>query len=179
MQIIHGEDQIASRQYFLERRTQKPGDILDGDEMTLSDLQSRLEAISLFGETQNIYIENLYSRRPSNEKKTIIDYLESKKPENLVIWERKSVVTNGDNRKFDLPKHLSAFWNKPDIESFHLALEVAVAEQIFSGLVTRAHREKNKVWLNDFLEIDYKNKTSALPYDLKTALEIWLVKIHN
>ena len=29
MLIIHGENQIGSREYFLELRTQKPGDILD------------------------------------------------------------------------------------------------------------------------------------------------------
>ena len=179
MQIIHGENQISSRECFLEQRTQKAGDILDGDNLTLADLKSRLDAVSLFGESQNVYIENLYSRRPSNEKKAIIEYIESKNPENLVIWERKSVVTTANTKKFDLPKYLFAFWNKPDIKSFHLALQVAVVEQIFAGLITKAHNTKNKEWLNDFLEIDYKNKTSALPYDLKTALEIWLIKTHN
>ena len=179
MLVIHGENQIASREYFLELRTQKQGDILDGDTLTLSELQSKLSAISLFGESQNIYIENLYSRRPSNEKKAIIDYIESKNPVNLIIWEHKGVTTKAENKNFEMPKYLFAFWNKPDIKSFHLALQVAVVEQIFAGLVTKAHREKNTIWLNDFLLIDYKQKTSASPYELKTALEIWIIKIHN
>lgn len=179
MIVIHGENQIASREYFLEIRTQKPGDIIDGDTLTLSELKSKLDAVSLFGETQNIYIENLYSRRPSNEKKSIVEYIETKNPTNLVVWEHKSVTTKAENKNFEMPKYLFAFWNKPSIKNFHLALQVAAVEQIFAGLITKAHNTKNRDWLKSFLEIDYKNKTSALPYDLKAALEIWLIKTHN
>ena len=185
MLIIHGENQIASRQYFLEQRTQKPGTILDGDTLTLSELQTQLSAVSLFGDAQNIYIENIFSRRPSNEKKAIVEYLETHNPSNLVIWEAKTVTAQLKNinqeliRNFEMPKYLFAFWNKPSVKAFHLALQVAAVEQIFAGLITKAHNSKNRDWLTSFLEIDYKNKTSALPYDLKAALEIWLVKTHN
>ncbi|MBI5358269.1 hypothetical protein HZB69_01410 [Candidatus Amesbacteria bacterium] len=179
MLIIHGENQIASREYFLDLRTKNPGDILDGDNLTLNDLQSKLNAISLFGETQHIYIENLYSRRPSNEKKAIIEYIESHNPLNLVIWEHKAVTTKAENKNFEMPKYLFAFWNKPTLKNFHLALQVAAVEQIFAGLITGAHKKQDKKTLKEFLDIDYKNKTSALPYDLKAALEFWLIKTHN
>ncbi len=179
MLIIHGENQVASRECFLDLRTKNPGDILDGDNLVLNDLLTKLNAISLFGESQHIYIENLYSRRPSNEKKAIIEYIESKNPINLVIWEHKAVTAKAENKNFEMPKYLFAFWNKPSVKSFHLALQVAAVEQIFAGLITKAHNSKNREWLNDFLEIDYKNKTSASPYDLKAALEIWLIKTHN
>lgn len=179
MIVIHGENQIASREYFLELRTKNYGDILDGDALTLTELQSKLEAVSLFGETQNIYIENLYSRRPSNEKKSIVEYIETKNPNNLVIWEHKAVTTKAENKNFEMPKYLFAFWNKPSLKNFHLALQIAAVEQIFAGLITGAHKRQDRQALKEFLEIDYKNKTSALPYDLKAALEIWLVKTHN
>ena len=179
MIIIHGENQIASRQHFLDLRTQNPGDIFDGDSLTLVDLKTLLTSNSLFGEAQNIYIENLYSRRPSNEKKAIIEYLESKNPINLVIWEHKAVITKSQNKNFEMPKYLFAFWNKPSIQNFHLALQVAAVEQIFAGLITGAHKRHDVETLKYFLEIDYKQKTSVSPYDLKAALEIWLVKTHN
>ena len=62
MLIIHGENQIGSREYFLELRTQKPGDILDGDQLVLNDLQSKLSASSLFGESQTIYGKFIYQK---------------------------------------------------------------------------------------------------------------------
>lgn len=179
MLIIHGENQIASREYFLELRTKNPGDILDGDIMTLVELRALLESTSLFGETQHIYIENLYSRRPSNAKKEIIEFLESANPANLVIWEHKAVTTKAENKNFEMPKYLFAFWNKPTLKNFHLALQVAAVEQIFAGLITGAHKRQDKKTLKEFLDIDYKNKTSVLPYDLKAALEFWLIKTHN
>lgn len=179
MIVIHGENQIASREYFLEKRSKSPGDVLDGDTLMFSELKSKLKAVSLFGETQNIYIENLYSRRPSNEKRVIIEYLEEINPPNLIIWERKAVTTKSENKNFEMPKYLFAFWNKPSIKSFHLALQVSAVEQIFAGLITGAHKKQDKKTLKEFLEIDYKNKTSALPYDLKTAIEFWLIKTHN
>ena len=105
MLIIHGENQIGSREYFLELRTQKPGDILDGDQLVLNDLQSKLSASSLFGESQTIYVENLFTRRPSNDKS---DYriLESANPTNLVIWEHKAITTKAENKNFEMPKYL-------------------------------------------------------------------------
>ncbi len=179
MLIIHGENQIGSREYFLELRTQKPGDILDGDQLVLNDLQSKLSASSLFGESQTIYVENLFTRRPSNDKKAIIEFLESANPTNLVIWEHKAITTKAENKNFEMPKYLFAFWNKPTLKNFHLALQVAAVEQIFAGLITGAHKRQDKKTLKEFLDIDYKNKTSVLPYDLKAALEFWLIKTHN
>lgn len=177
MMVIHGEDQIKSREYFLELKAQKPGDIIDGDSLTLSNLKSRLEAVSLFGETQNIYIENLFSRRPSNEKKAIIELLETKNPGNLVLWERKAVVTNLENKKFDLPKYLFAFWNNPTVKNLHLALKASAIEQIFAGLVTKAHNARNREWITSLLAIDYKQKTGNSPMGLVSALEVWLAKL--
>ena len=72
MLIIHGEDQIASRKFFLDHKTEKPGDILEAEGLTASEFRSRMESVSLFGDMPYIYLEGLFARRPSNDKKKLL-----------------------------------------------------------------------------------------------------------
>lgn len=198
MQIIHGDNQIASREQFLLARqtAQKQGlNIVEfsGDSLTLSDLTQAVESKSLFGSANAVFIENLFSSRPSNAKKQIIAYLLKKAQENIVIWEAKDVsaqVKDMPSKRFDLPKHIFTFLDNPNLSTFHSALGTAPVEQIFASLVTRLHkvllgqgrfnRQFSNSQLSTFnsqlLQIDYKQKTSSVPYDLTAALEIWLSK---
>jgi len=181
MLIIHGEDQIASRKFFLDYKAQNTGDILEAEGITVSEFKSRMESVSLFGDMPYIYLEGLFARRPSNDKKEIIEYLRTSNPERLVIWEAKDVTVQLKDfspqiiKNFSLPKYASVFWSNPTLENLHKALAVIDIEPLFYGLMTVAHRTKNKDWINSLLEIEYKQKTSAVPYDLIAALEFWLI----
>ena len=197
MQIIHGENQVSSREAYsnAKQQAQKQGlNIVEfaGDSLTISNLTQAVESKSLFGSANVVFIENIFSRRPSNEKKQIVDYLlklisplESRGDQGaLCIWEPKDVSTQLKeipSHRFDLPKHIFAFLDNPNVSTFHLALGTAPVEQIFASLATRVHkvllgqgRTSKKIDPLDLLEIDYKQKTSSVPYDLTAALEIWL-----
>ena len=185
MLIVHGEDQIKSRQFFLNIKAQNPGDILEAEGMSASEFRVRMESVSLFGDKPYLYLEGLFSRRPSNDKREIIDYIRTSSPESLVIWEAKDVAVQLKDFKpefiknFPLPKYASIFWSNPTLENLHKALTVVDIEPLFYGLMTVAHRSKNRDWINSLLEIEYKQKTSAVPYDLVAAIEFWLISIHN
>jgi len=191
MLILHGDNQIASRERFLAARqeAQKQGlnvVELSGDQINLPGLTQAVESKSLFGSANAVFIEGLFSSRPSNAKKQIIGYLSKKLNENIIIWESKDVtaqVKDLPSTKFDLPKYIFNFLDNPTLESFRKCLEVMPVEQIFASLATRVHkallgqgRIAKKINPAELLEIEYKQKTSSPPYDLASALEIWLAK---
>lgn len=192
MQIFHGDNQIVSRERFLAARQAAIKQDLNivefsGDQINLPDLTQATESKSLFGSANAVFIEGLFSSRPSNAKKQIIEYLLSKQKENIVIWEPKDVsiqLKDIPSSKFDLPKHIFSFLDNPTLESFHRCLEVMPVEQIFASLATRVHKSllgqgriSKKINPKELLDMEYKQKTSSPPYDLTTALEIWLTKI--
>ena len=43
MLIVHGDDQIKSRQFFLNIKAQNPGDILEAEGMSASEFRVRME----------------------------------------------------------------------------------------------------------------------------------------
>ena len=96
---------------------------------------------------------------------------------NITMWEGKDVSTLLPNKKFDLPKYIFKFLDNPSVELLHLCLKSLPVEMLFASLVTRAHKQVKTVWIKELLQIDYKIKTGALPYDLVTALELWCTKL--
>lgn len=207
MTIIHGDKQVASRDKYLELKlaAAKQGlNIIEfsctgGDPPTLTDLIQSVESKSLFGSANAVFIDSLFSSRPSTLKKELIKYIESNQEKNIVIWEPKDVtsqlkaISSKLIAKFDLPKHIFAFLDNPSLESFQQVLKVAPVEQIFASLCTRLHKvllgtgRFNRQFTfaqlsqmnTELLEIDYAQKTSSRPYDLTTALELWLIKLHT
>lgn len=192
MHIFHGDNQISSREQFLaaKQTAQKQGlNIVEfsGDQINLPGLTQAIESKSLFGSANAVFIEGLFSSRPSNSKKQLIDYLTTKQNDNIVIWEPKDVsiqLKDIPSSKFDLPKYIFSFLDNPTLESFHNCLEIMPVEQIFASLATRVHkallgqgRIAKKINPKELLDIEYKQKTSSPPYDLSAALEIWLTKI--
>ena len=204
MIIIHGDNQITSRDHFLSAKQAaiKQGhNIVDlsGDSLQLDQLIQAIKSRSLFGSANSVFIENLFSSRPSGGKKDLIKYVEQNQSEDIVIWEPKDVssqlktIDSKQTTKFDLPKHIFAFLDSPTLTTFHKVLEVAPVEQIFASLCTRLHKvllgqgrftlkfspDQLKLMNSQLLTIDHKPKTSSSPYDLTTALELWMVKLHN
>lgn len=76
--IIHGEDQVASKNKLQDIKDKYQGkDIitLDGKSVTLTDLKQALEAHSLFLLEKLVIIDNLLTRKPSKDKDELINYL--------------------------------------------------------------------------------------------------------
>lgn len=179
MLILHGDNQIASRQAYLDLK--KDGLVLS--EVTVDHLRQAVESKSLFGEINQIVLENIFSARPSNQKKLIIEYLQVHQSNPVLIWENKDVTAQlkefevKNIKRFDLPKYLFSFLDHPSVNGLLQVLQTMSPEQILASLVTRAHNQVNIKWLNELLTIDYRLKTGLLPYDLSTALELWVSKL--
>lgn len=93
--IFHGENLLASRTAYLKvLNTETGSEIvrLDGEAITLTDLIQAAESGSLFAPKRLIAIENLFTRRDSKQKDSILKYL-SKADPNLpvLVWEKKEI----------------------------------------------------------------------------------------
>ena len=150
MQILHGENHLASRQK-LSLLTQGQGEVirLNGEKATLTEILQATESTSLLENQKIVVIENLFSRRPSKEKETIITYLKNNQNEKIVIWERKKIdgrtlasFKNVKTEKFELPSSLFRFLDSlgPDNAKtayfyLHETLKSEAPELIFSMMV--------------------------------------------
>jgi len=147
MLIIHGEDQPASRTRFLEikKRLASSGLLiveLAGTGLTLQELKTKTESISLLGDSPAVFIENIFSGRPGREKTRISEYLLEKIKEEIYIWEPGNVSLQLKNfppdsiEKYDLPKYIFRFLDHPTYALLIQSLENSAPEQIFSLLVS-------------------------------------------
>ena len=100
MLIIHGDNTIVSRDFFLTQKKSFPNILeLSGEDLTFARLTQALATPNLFGELPTLFIENFFSRRPSNEKKKIIEFL---KNQNIIFYDSKF---NGTVRSKGLRDH--------------------------------------------------------------------------
>ncbi len=180
MLILHGDNQIASRQALLTAKEGRPILEFMGSNLSLDQLVNAVETNSLFGQANTVVIEGIFSQRVSSNKKSITEYLESHQDSDIIVWESKDISSQVKNfkniQKFDLPKYIFSFLDNPTIPGLHQVLQTMPPEQILASLATRAYKRVNTKWLQELLVIDYKLKTGALPYDLTTALELWVAK---
>mgnify|MGYP001565503277 CR=1 FL=1 len=186
MIILHGDNQVASRQQLTAAKQEavKQGKQLVelGSDITIEQVVSAVESNSLFGSSNLVVIENLFSGRPSNDRKAVVAYLLAK-PGDVVVWEGKDVSAKIKEfdpqfvRRFDLPKYIFAFLDNPTPQNLRKCLETMPVEQVFASLVTRMHKRGRADYLTGLLEIDYAQKTSSAPYDLAAALEIFMVRL--
>lgn len=215
MIILHGDNQVDSRKQLtlIKRSAVDKGLQLVELEanLGLDQLVSAVESNSLFGGVNTVVIEGVLSGRPSNERKAVISYLIQNQDKDVILWESKDVTTklrdfNSKNvRRFDLPRYVFKFLDELSVNTLHLALSSAAAEQILALLAGHIGRlimaKENQLNLpswqlsklksqaskfsldqliklnSQLLEIDYKTKTSQLPYDLATALELYVARI--
>ena len=181
MLILHGDNQVASRQALLAAKEGKPILEFMGSDLTLDHLVNAVETNSLFGQANTVIIEGIFSQRPSTNKKAAVEYLEAHPDADIIIWEGKDVTTQLKNfksvQKYDFPKYIFSFLDSPTISGLHQVLQTMPAEQILASLATRAHKRANTSWLKSLLDLDYKLKTGALPYNLAAALELWCAKL--
>lgn len=175
MIILHGNNQVASRQALLAAKEGRPVLEFMGSDLSLDQLVNAVETNSLFGQANTVVIERAFA------KKEISEYLAKNQDKDIIIWEPKDVSTKVKDfknvQKFDLPKYIFGFLDNPTISGLHQVLQTMPAEQILASLATRAHKRANTKWLQELLAIDYKIKTGVLPYDLATALELWCAKL--
>lgn len=150
--IIHGEDIVTSRKFYIEERKKSSHAItFSGDNLNLTNLAQALFGKSLFDiADEEIFIEDLFSKKQNQQFNSIVSYLQ-KHGENvsIKIWESKEVskkqlnnLKNTTIKLFSLPKPLFLFLNelvpqnnKKLIYLFHKTLEGTEAELVFYMII--------------------------------------------
>jgi len=213
--IIHGDNQLSSRELFLKLKSTAVAEdkhliTLSGHTLTLPDLTFSFESDSLFNDSKAIFVEEIFSRRPSSEKSELIKYFLSHLSSPVSIWEPKDVSSqirdfpSSHIRKFEDPKYVFRFLDSLNLPALHRALEVSPPELVFSLLAGQLHKLimvkdgtgnfpawqlsslkslsdrftlEGLIMANDrLLSLDYAQKTSSSPFDLASALELWVLK---
>jgi hypothetical protein len=151
MLIVHGDNQVLSRQKFLDHKAgeKSAGKFLyetTGSAITLSTIRGALESVSLLGNSTSVFMADFFSGRSTKEKNQIIDYFLHHLQSAIYIWEPKDVslqlrkFSPQHISKFDLPKDIFRFLDNLSIDNFHLALANCAPEQVFFLLVNHFHQ---------------------------------------
>ncbi len=202
MHIYHGEDQVKSRNIWLQKKAEAQSFgfqivSVEGNGLDITSLTTAVESSSLFGSANAVFLESVFSQRPSNAKKQITEYLAVHESDPIYIWEPKDVTTLVKSyspkivTNFQLPKYIFEFLDTLSLESFRNTVRTSPVELLFASLVTRLHkvmlgqgrfkrnfsRDQLITMNRELLKIDYDSKTSNSPYDLSSSLELWLAKL--
>jgi len=148
MTIIHGDNQTASRQFFITLKDQAKNthqQIVDlsGESIGLNDLVIASQSTSLLEDKNSVFIEGFFSRRPSNDKKAITAYLVSHPDAEITLWDGKDVTSQLKNfpppasKKFDLPKKLWQFLDTLSLNVFRQTLTTTEPEMLLALLASR------------------------------------------
>lgn len=148
--IIHGEDTLSSRNFFLEqKRKVKDAVSFAGETLVLSDLIQHIDGALLFTTNKEIFIEDFFSKRkPGKDFDEIIAYLQKKNEANIYFFERKKLTKKHVSyfkesiiKTFDFPKSLFQFLDKikpkslDNIVLFHDVLRTIEAELVLFMLI--------------------------------------------
>lgn len=148
--LIHGDDIVSSRKYFIEQKNSfKNPASLDAKDLNLENVVELFKSDSLFSNEKNLFIENFYEQKKSQDFEKIIDYIKKNNSKvNLFIWEKDelskselSIFPKTKANLFKIPKTLFSFLDNispnstNNVLNFHLALKTADEEMIFYMLI--------------------------------------------
>jgi DNA polymerase III delta subunit len=91
--IIHGEDQVKTRQLLSAR--QKPNALkIDGKSVVFEAIIQACESTSMFEEDKQVVIEDLHKKRSKTDLKEIVEYLGSTTLSfEVILWDSKELTT--------------------------------------------------------------------------------------
>ncbi len=92
--LIHGDDIAVSRNYYFELKSKSKESItLDGSKVSLTDLAQSLEGQDLFGDSKEIFIEELLSKKKaSKELDAFVSLLLTHDSSPITLWESKELT---------------------------------------------------------------------------------------
>lgn len=147
--LIHGNDILTSRNYFL---SQKDKDSLTFDAEIISpiELAQSMQGSGLFETkaTNKIFIENLFTRKGTKSMESIAWVLNQNSSANVYIWADKEIGVKQlasfpkfENKNFKIPQKIWSFLDgiKPNsevnVKAFHHAITGSEPEIIFAMLI--------------------------------------------
>lgn len=218
MKLVHGEDQQKSRNHFLTQKDISKSRGLnliniDGISITYPEFVTIVTSNSLFPEANIYFVENVFSRRPSKDREKIINHIFDNPGLDIWIWEPKDVsdqtkkIPPGSIIRFDIPKYVYSYLDKPTLTLLDKALNYTAPEQIMSLLVRHIHNlilcksgsSDLPAWQADklkplagrltmaqildlyrqLLQIDSRQKKSDSAFNLAASLSIWTANLQN
>lgn len=139
--LIHGDDIVASRNYFLLEKKKYPNSsIYNGKDLGYIELIELLQPRNLFFEKEAVFIENLFS------KKELFSKLADSKLD-IFLWEGKEISSveltklKAVNKLFKLPQSFFSFLDSvrpnssQNVVLFRHALKNTSEEMIFYMLI--------------------------------------------
>ena len=145
--IIHGDDELASRNYFTSQKDEKSL-TFDAENIQLGELEHSLSGSGLFENHTKIFIENLFTRNGIKNISVITQILEKFNKPNVFIWSNKlipakylSLFPEHDSRIFKVPQNIWGFLDnirpgsKQNVINFQNALKSTEPEIVFAMIV--------------------------------------------
>lgn len=148
--IIHGDDIVSSRKYFVEQKNRdKDAIVFDGEKIGPSDVLQVLDGGVLFSEAKQIYIEDFFSKKKQRKEfDEIVSSIQKFQDAQIFFWEGKiltkkhtSLFKNSQIKQFSIPKDIFAFLeniypgNKKSLVLFHNTLKTNEVELIFYMII--------------------------------------------
>ena len=145
--IVHGEDIVSSRKYFVDQKDENSL-TFDAEPLILIELDQSLCGPGLFGSSNKIFIENLFSRKASKNFDGISLVLNKKTEADIFVWADKilpakslSLFPKSNVKVFKIPQNIWSFLDgiKPEnvsnVSMFHNALSTSEPEIIFTMII--------------------------------------------
>lgn len=115
--LLHGDNIVDSRNELVRIKNNYQGEVLifNGKTLSLTELKSAVESLSLFGSRRLIIIEELHSKISKIQLKELLEYLlKSEISVDMILWESKEILKTSLNKfmpvwkiqLFSIPKSL-------------------------------------------------------------------------
>lgn len=145
--IVHGDDEVASRNFFISQKD-KDSLTFDAENLSLIELEQSLSGSGLFGTSNKIFIENLFSRKASGNFDEISPILNKKNKTDIFIWADKilsiknlSLFLKSNVKIFKIPQNIWSFLdgikpnNPRNVSSFHSTISTNEPEIVFAMII--------------------------------------------
>ncbi len=145
--IVHGDDELTSRNYFVSQKDAKSS-IFDAETITLNELEQSLNGSDLFGISNKIFIENLFTRNGAKNLDEVAKALSKKNKADVFIWANKllpaktlSLFPNHKSQSFKIPQNIWSFLdgikpnNSRNVSLFHSVLAETEPEIVFAMII--------------------------------------------
>lgn len=144
--IIHGDDIVSSRNFFLDLKKSSDNPItINEKNLNFTTILQLLKGSGLFDEQKDIFIEELLSsKKIIADSEKIIDLIKNSKDRNVNFWEKNeltktnlSAFPNAKVKLFKVPQNLFYFLdnikpnNKNNVINFHKTLDSTDADAVF------------------------------------------------
>lgn len=145
--LIHGNDILSSRKYFIDQKDENSL-LIDAQDLNLIELKQTIQGSGLFNNSKKILLDNLFTKKGQKYIDDVITIINENPEAEVIIWSNKEITNkkiatlkNYSDKKFNYPQNLWNFLdnltpnNSESILNFHNTLNTTEPEIIFSMII--------------------------------------------